>query len=163
MMEPKLKKLINAAFTPGIRRICFFSPVSVFFIFVTLSRLIVGFINGAISNRIIIRVGCVFIILGCLCLFLPHPLFSLAGFILMGFGAAPIVPAIVHENPRRFGPEHSQTVVGYEFASTYLGSFTFPLLTGLAITHISMVIFPILLLCLGAILIVSCERLNKKR
>jgi fucose permease len=137
--------------------------ISVFFIFITLSRLIVGFINGAISSRIIIRTSCVFVILGCLCLFLPHPLFSLAGLILMGFGVAPIIPAIVHENPRRFGPEHSQTVVGYEFASGYLGSFTVPLLAGLAITHISMVIFPIFLLCLAAILIAGCECLSKKR
>jgi predicted MFS family arabinose efflux permease len=123
----------------------------------------VGFINGAISSRIIILTGCVFIIQGCLCLFLPHPLFSLTGFILMGFGAAPVIPAIVHENPRRFGPEHSQTVVGYEFASTYLGSFAVPILTGLAITHISMVVFPIFLLCLSAILIAGCEGLDKKR
>jgi hypothetical protein len=52
--------------------------------------------------------------------------------------------------------------VGYEFASTYLGSFTVPLLAGLAITHISMVAFPVLLLCLGAALIAGSEGLNRK-
>jgi fucose permease len=133
--------------------------VSLFFILLTVGRLIAGIINGAFSNRIILRSGCLFIILGLLCLLLPWPLFSLISFICLGFGAAPIVPAIVHENPRRFGAANSQAIVGYQFAASYFGMFAVPILGGLLISNISMALFPFILIFFAIFLTVSVREI----
>jgi MFS family permease len=120
--------------------------ISIYFFFVTVCRFLAGLINGRISNRIIILSGCACLFLGFVFMLLPMPQCSFIAFMLLGFGIAPVVPALVHENPLRFGTANSQAVVGLQFAASYTGSFAIPILTGFAISNISMALFPFLLL-----------------
>ena len=47
---------------------------------------------------------------------------SKTGLIVIGLGCAPVYPSIIHSTPARFGKEHSQSLVGIQMASAYIGS-----------------------------------------
>ena len=50
--------------------------------------------------------------------------------VLIGLGCAPIYPSIIHSTPERFGKENSQSLVGIQMASAYLGSTLAPKIFG---------------------------------
>ena len=53
---------------------------------------------------------------------LPLPAgISALGFVLIGFGTAPIFPAMLHETPRRFGKGVSGAIMGLQMAVAYTG------------------------------------------
>jgi fucose permease len=147
--------------------------VSLLFIFITAGRFIVGLIGVSfgdskkdvskkgVSNKVIMRAGWLFVISGMLCLFMPWPVFSFAGFICMGLGVAPVLPAIVHDNPRRFGADHSQTITGWLFAASYSGAFAVPILGGILISNVNMMFFPALLVLFAAGLAAGVEKLGQ--
>jgi MFS family permease len=100
---------------------------------------------------------------GALLLLLPLPsFFSLAGFILVGLGCAPIFPCLLHETPARFGKEHSQRIMGYQMATAYTGSTFLPPLLGFMATQTApgIGIFPYFVVVYAAIMILSSEKIN---
>ena len=50
---------------------------------------------------------------------------SLAGFIIIGLGCAPIYPSIIHSTPSNFGKENSGAIIGIQMASAYVGPHLF--------------------------------------
>lgn len=134
---------------------------SLFFAGMTVGRMVTGFITFKLSNRILIRLGQLLALLGAILLTLPVPsVFSLAGFILIGLGLAPIYPGMLHETPARFGKEHSQALMGYQMAVAYTGSTFVPPLFGFLASRTTMDIFPIFLILFVAVMLFSSERLN---
>jgi 4-hydroxybenzoate polyprenyltransferase len=86
------------------------------------------------------------------------PIWSLAGFIFIGLGHAPIFPSMLHETPKRFGKEKAQAMMGLQFASSYLGLSIMPMLIGNIISIEGMMRFyPLLYIALLLMLIVSSE------
>ncbi len=71
---------------------------SLFFIGITTSRLISGFITEKLGDKKMIILGMIFILLGIILLVIPNVNYyvSVVGFIICGMGAGPIYPAIVH-------------------------------------------------------------------
>ncbi|GHT83050.1 MFS transporter [Spirochaetia bacterium] len=119
--------------------------LSLYFVSLTAGRFISGVMSGLLSSKTLIFAGCAFAALGLIFLALPLPLFfSFAAFILLGFGYAPIFPAMLHETPRRFGAIVSQYIMGYQFAVSYIGASFTPILTGMLISRISMTLYPFL-------------------
>ncbi|SFE43529.1 Fucose permease [Paenibacillus catalpae] len=135
--------------------------VSLYYAGITAGRFITGFITFKVSNRNLIRGGQLIALIGALLLFLPLPDgFTLAGFIIVGFGLAPIYPCMLHETPVRFGKKQSQTIMGYQMAVAYTGSTLMPPLLGLLASSLTIGIFPFyIVLCAAAMLLFS-ERLN---
>ncbi|GHV75410.1 MFS transporter [Spirochaetia bacterium] len=130
--------------------------LSLYFVSLTVGRFISGLVSGLMSNKTLIFAGCAFVALGLIFLALPLPLFfSFAAFILLGFGYAPIFPSMLHETPRRFGATVSQAIMGYQFASSYIGASLTPILAGLLISRVSMVLYPVLLAIFLALLVGS--------
>ena len=135
--------------------------VSFYYAGITIGRFITGFITFKISNLILIRIGQIIALVGAALLFLPLPsAFSLVGFIMIGFGLAPIFPCMLHETPTRFGKKHSQTIMGYQMAVAYTGSTFIPPLLGFIASHSTIGIFPICMVIFVAAMLLSSEKLN---
>jgi fucose permease len=135
--------------------------VSLFYAGITIGRLITGFITFKISNRILIRAGQITALVGAALMFLPlPPIFSLAGFMIVGLGLAPIYPCMLHETPVRFGKTHSQTIMGYQMAVAYTGSTFMPPVLGFLASYTTIGIFPTFIVVSAIVMFLFSERLN---
>jgi len=104
--------------------------VSLYFLGITLGRFLSGFLTSHFSNRQLVYLGQGVIGLGILTLFLPFSATILPGFLLIGLGCAPIFPSLLHETPVNFGEQHSQSIMGMQMASAYVGITLMPFLFG---------------------------------
>lgn len=137
------------------------SWVSMYFAGITVGRFIAGFVTFKVSNRVMIRTGQVTALIGAVLLVLPLPAFlSLAGFLIIGLGLAPIYPCMLHETPVRFGKRQSQTVMGYQMAVAYTCSTFMPPLLGFLASHSTIGVFPVYILLSTAVMWLFSERLN---
>ena len=111
-----------------------------------------------------IRSGLVIIAVGLLVMVLPglSDLASLAGLLLTGLGCAPIYPAIIHETPRNFGVENSQTIIGLQMACAYTGSALMPPVFGFLANLFSIALYPIYLGLFLVLMLIMTERLNQR-
>ena len=137
------------------------SLASVFYIGITLGRLLGGFLSLRISNRGMIRIGEGILFAGIAVLIFPVGLWgSIAGFALIGLGCAPIYPCVTHSTPDNFGEENSQAIIGVQMAFAYLGILIMPPLYGLLSQYIGVQILPVYLLILGGIMLWNLEKQN---
>ena len=121
---------------------------SLFYLGVTAGRGLSGFLTLALDDRQMVRLGEGISALGLLALLLPaggEPL-ALAGLVLIGLGCAPVYPCLIHSTPDHFGAENSQSVIGVQMASAYVGTCLMPPLFGLIAAHIDPALFPVYLL-----------------
>jgi fucose permease len=139
------------------------SFAGLFFIGITIGRMISGFLTIKFTDAAMIRIGQVLIAFGILLLLIPKPAFlSLVGFSMIGFGCAPIYPCIIHSTPGHFGADKSQALIGVQMASAYIGSCFMPPVFGLLANHISPALLPVYLLIFLVLMVVMHELLNKK-
>lgn len=135
--------------------------ISLFFAGITIGRFITGFITFRLSNRILIRGGQMTALTGTVLMLLPLPTgFSLAGFIILGLGLAPIFPCMLHETPTRFGKQNSQTIMGYQMAMAYTGSTFIPPVLGFLASYSTIGIFPFFIVIFAAAMLLFSEKLN---
>ncbi len=135
--------------------------VSTYYAGITIGRFLCGFITMRFDNKIMIRGGLAIIALGSVLLFLPLPTEICAiGFVCVGLGCAPIFPCMIHETPRSFGTTHSQTIIGYQMASAYIGVTFLPPIVGVVANNTSIAIFPFVIAIFLAFLIFSTERIT---
>ena len=146
-------------FTPGLAA----GLASMCYIGITVGRLFNGFLAIKLSDKVLIRTGLGILSLGILLIFIPlHSAFSVVGFIVAGFGCAPIYPCIIHMTPDIFGREKSQAIIGVQMAFAYIGFLTVPPLFGLIADYISISLLPAFLLMFLVIMIVMHEVTIKK-
>ncbi|MFD2331016.1 MFS transporter [Cohnella sp. GCM10020058] len=135
--------------------------VSMFYMGITIGRLITGFVTFKLANRALIRYGQATALAGALLLVLPLPAgFSFAGLMIIGLGLAPIYPCMLHETPVRFGKRHAPSIMGYQMAVAYTGSTLMPPLLGFLASHSTIGIFPYYLALSAAAMFLFSERLN---
>lgn len=103
---------------------------SLYFLGITLGRFLSGFLTAHFSNRQLVYLGQAVIGLGLVCLILPVNATIIPGFLLVGLGCAPIFPSLLHETPVNFGEQNSQTIMGMQMASAYVGITLMPFLFG---------------------------------
>lgn len=123
------------------------SFASIFYVGITGGRAISGFIAEKLEDKNMIRLGFIVIFIGLILLtFSFHYTIALIGLATVGFGCAPIYPSIIHSTPERFGRENSQSLIGIQMASAYIGSAFMPKLFGILsdVTNIS--VYPFYLL-----------------
>lgn len=135
---------------------------SLFYIGITVGRLVSGFITEKLGDKNLIRYGIITIIFGIILVGLPLESGSLAlvGLIVVGFGCAPVYPSIIHSTPINFGAENSQVIIGIQMASAYVGSTLMPPLFGLIAGKTTIALYPIYLLIIAIMMIFTSERLN---
>jgi len=124
----------------------------------TVGRLLSGFAARRWSDETLIRIGQTACLTGAvLTILAPAAWVALLGIGLMGLGFAPIYPSMLHQTPRRFGAARSQSVMGLEMASAYLGSTCFPPLFGILAGRFTTSLYPWYLLALAAAMLVCSE------
>ena len=86
---------------------------------------------------------------------------ALAGLLIIGLGCAPIYPCVIHSTPIYFGADRSQSIIGVQMASAYVGNCLMPPLFGIIANHINIGLLPFYLLLLITGLIIMHENLCK--
>ena len=132
---------------------------SLFYIGLTIGRFLGGFIMNKLGDRRMILLGTCILSCGVISLMLPtgNQLVSLIGFIIIGFGCAPVYPCIIHSTPDNFGAEYSGAIIGIQMASAYVGSTFMPPLFGLLGSLISFRILPVYLAVFIILMITMTE------
>ena len=135
---------------------------SLFLAGITLGRFISGFVADRIGDKNMMRIGIMVIVLGLALIMLPisAALSALLGLILIGLGAAPIYPAIIHSTPTLFGKENSHAVVGIQMASAYCGSLLMPPAFGIFAQYVHIGAFPYYMAFFVVIMLWMTERAN---
>lgn len=130
----------------------------------TVGRFLNGFVADKFGDRKMIRVGIITMILGIVMVLLPLQTnaVALCGLVVIGLGAAPVYPCIIHSTPTNFGKENSQSLVGIQMASAYCGSTFMPPLFGLIAQYIHIGLYPVYLAVFAALMLIMTEILNKK-
>ncbi len=135
---------------------------SLFYLGITLGRLASGVITEKVGNKNMVRLGQGILVFGIVFFILPFgETASLISLILIGVGCAPIFPSLLHETPINFGAQNSQSVMGIQMASAYIGSTFMPPLFSALAKLTSIALLPFLLLLLAVFMIIMTERVNR--
>lgn len=143
---------------------------AVFLLGITLGRIASGFLTSKFNNSDLIRIGQILCLVGISILFIT--MFAakawsgmwyaaMGGIFVFGLGCAPIFPSMLHETPRRFGTEASQSVVGIQMACAYTGGMIMPPIAGLIAQYVGMWVYPCFLLVGTIGMLIAAERLRR--
>jgi len=137
---------------------------ALFYLGETGGRFLSGFIADKFGDRKMIQTGSITMLLGVVMILLPleTTVFALAGLLVIGIGAAPVYPCVIHSTPFNFGKENSQALVGIQMASAYCGSTFMPPVFGLIAQHISIGFYPLYLAVFAVLLLGMTEMLHRK-
>ncbi|MDR1531948.1 MAG: MFS transporter [Clostridiales bacterium] len=135
--------------------------VSLFFLGITAGRMVSGFASIKLSNEALIRIGAILIIAGLALMLPPLPvIFTIIAMMLVGFGLAPIYPAMLHQTPIYFGKQNAQATMGLQMAFAYTGTTLMPPLFGQVFSRVSFSVMPYALLVCAAGLLAFTARLT---
>lgn len=136
---------------------------SLFFLGITIGRIITGFLTLKWNDTQLVRIGQGIIGIGILLFLFPLGEYAaLAGLAFIGLGCAPIYPSIIHATPDYFGASRSQAIIGIEMACAYIGNCLMPPLFGWIANNITIALFPGFLLFLLCLMVVMHATLIKK-
>lgn len=139
---------------------------SMFYLGMTISRLISGFITEKLKDKTMVRIGYLISLSGIILLLIPTniKIIPIIALLLTGIGCGPIYPSLIHYAPIAFDKKYSQIIIGLQMAFAYTGSTFMPPLFGLIATHINIKLFPIFVLIFTLIGFILIEILfHKKR
>ena len=138
------------------------SWASLFYLGITVGRLLCGFLTLRLDDRRMVMLGQWGLLAGIVLLALPLPSpFALAAMVVIGMGCAPIYPSMIHDTPRLFGQQRSQSLIGLQMASAYVGSALMPPLFGLLGQNVSFGLYPFFLLALWGLAVLVRRRLYR--
>ena len=148
----------SRGFTPGTAAVC----TACFYAAITGGRIAVGFVVDRHGNRRLVAWGLGLAMLGILWFAAAAATPWTAGLalILVGIGFAPVYPCMMHEVPRRFAPEATQTVIGRQSGAASLGAAALPALAGGVAQH-SLAAVPVLIAAMILLLAGSVRQLNR--
>ena len=138
---------------------------SMFYLGMTTSRLLSGFITEKLKDKLMIRLGYLISICGLLLILLPTNIkfIPIIGLFICGIGCGPIYPSMIHSTPILYNKKYSQIIIGLQMAFAYTGSTLVPPLFGLIATYINIKLFPIFLLIFTITGYILFEILFKKK
>lgn len=146
--------LVARGFEPEIGAIA----VSLMFASVMVGRILSGFFAIKFTDMRLVHAGIAIVVLGCLVLVLPLPLwFTPVCICLLGLGCAPVYPSLIHATPARFGEELSGRAISIQMAGSYVGSILMPPTFGLVASKTSVIVWPVALaVFVGCLLLCVC-------
>lgn len=136
---------------------------SFFYLGITVGRFLCGFVADRMGDKALIRLGGGIVGAGILLVLIPFPVTTpaLLGLVIIGFGCAPVYPAIIHSTPFYFGKENSQALIGIQMACAYVGSTFMPPLFGTLAARIGIWLYPVFLLVFEVLMVLTSEKLNR--
>lgn len=137
--------------------------VGLFYFGITAGRFISGFLTLRIANKNLVRIGQAMLLMGVLLLFISNSVAMLcAALLLVGLGCAPIYPTLLHQTVDYFGVEFSQSMMGMQMASAYVGSTISPIIIGFIAAYTGNRILPFTLAIFLLIMIGMTEYCSRK-
>ena len=134
-----------------------------FFIGITTGRAISGFATFRFNDSQMVRIGQGIMLAGIIIMLLPiSKTLAMIGIVAIGVGCAPVYPSLIHSTPDHFGADKSQSIIGLQMASAYLGTCLMPPLFGVLANALSIGLMPFYLLALLALMIVTHEQLCRR-
>lgn len=131
---------------------------SLFFWGMTTGRILTGFIADRLGDTRVIRIGIIILIVAIpLTLLIPTSALPVALF-LLGLGAGPFYPMMIHQTPRLYGSDASASLIGLQMASAYVGSTLMPPLFGLISKFTGLWTFPLYLTSFFLLLLFATEK-----
>lgn len=136
---------------------------SLFFIGITVSRMISGFISIKIDDKYMVRYGLSLILFASVMMLIPFNTHipSLVALVLLGLGCGPIYPSYIHMIPINFDRKYSSSIIGIQIAFAYLGFTFMPLLFSRLIEIINISILPKTIFILALCCLLFSEILNR--
>ena len=132
------------------------SYLTLYYIGITSSRLISGFISKKFHEQSIVYCGYSIVLVALILLFLPLPItFKAISLFLIGFGNGPTYPNLTYLTPINFGKEISQSIIGLQMAACNVGILLMPPLFGFIAEWLGLSTFPIYLSVLYIAMVVS--------
>jgi MFS family permease len=148
---------VGRGFSVGQSAAC----VAAFYGAITGGRILAGMVVDRWGNRNVIRGGVIIALVGAgVFIAARTPTLASVALVLLGVGYAPVYPGLMHEVPRRFAPEATQTVIGRQSGAAYLGMAVVPPLLGL-VAGWSLEVIPVALLLGIALLLFGIRRLDQ--
>lgn len=135
---------------------------ALFYLGETVGRFLNGVIADKFGDKKMIRIGTIGMLAGIGMILVPLPTdaVALCGLVVLGLGAAPVYPCIIHSTPVNFGKENSQSLVGIQMASAYCGSTFMPPVFGLLAQFINVSLYPAFLGVFALLLLLLTECVN---
>ena len=128
--------------------------IMIYYIGMTLGRFLSGVLAAKLHSWKIIKLGQIVLGLALLVLILPGGVYlCVLGMFLIGLGNGPLFPNFNYLTPENFGSDISQSIIGIQMASAYIGIMIAPTVCGLLGQVFGMVIFPFYLIVFYAIMI----------
>ena len=138
------------------------SFAAIFYIGITLGRFLCGFISMKMNDKQMINIGLYIISSGIILLLIPKSgITTITGLIFIGLGCAPIYPALIHSTPSNFGEENSQSIIGMQMASAYVGTTFMPAFFGLIQKYTGISFYPIFLAIFAITMIIFLKKMHK--
>ena len=136
---------------------------TLFFLGITIGRFLSGFVTLKFNNRQMVHFGIVLISIGIIMMIIPiTQFFMLISFIMIGLGCAPIFPSLLHQTPDNFGIKYSQSLMGVQMASAYVGTTFVPPIFGLLASLLGYRIMPFFIGIILLLMIIMVTTLNKR-
>lgn len=137
---------------------------SLFYIGITVGRLLSGFVADRFGDHKMTRFGLCGITAGVILVLLPLPdIFALSGLVMIGFGCAPIYPCQIHATPSLFGTDRAQAMIGMQMACAYIGTTLMPPLFGVIAEKAGLRMFPLFLAFFLVLMALLTERARQKQ
>jgi len=139
--------------------------VTFFLASLTLGRIITGVVVKKTGNLIMLRIGLIVALIGCVAgIFADSPTSYQICVILYGLGTSPVFPLLIHETPIRFTEKVSRKLVGFQVAGAQLGGSVLTMVVAaiLAYTDIKW-LMPIEVILYSIVLILNELIVRKKR
>ncbi len=136
---------------------------ALFYLGETFGRFANGFIADRFGDRKMIQIGLWMMIAGIVMVIFPVNTNALAlvGLVVIGLGAAPIYPCMIHATPVNFGAENSQALVGIQMASAYCGTTLAPPVFGWIAQHLSLSLYPFYLGIFALLMLATVQQMNR--
>lgn len=126
----------------------------IFYIGLTTGRFLSGIAATKLHSWQIIKISMIILGIAVAILLPPFPIYiSTAAMFLIGLGGGPLFPNYNYLTPQSFGADISQSVMGIQMASAYIGIMLAPPLCGILGQTFGMVIFPYYLLIFYCLMI----------
>ena len=137
---------------------------ALFYMGITIGRLLSGFITEKVGEKRLIGIGMGVFTFAIVMIALDRGGYylTLAGLFLTGFGCAPVYPSMLHLTPQFVGKEKALYLVGIQMASAYVGINLMPPLFGVLSDHIWNGLFPFFLLFFAMMMLLAFRALCRR-
>lgn len=136
--------------------------VTFYYIGMTFGRFLSGVFATKLHSWKIIAIGEIILGAALVLILLPAPVYVCAiGMFLIGFGNGPLFPNLNYLTPENFGADVSQSVMGVQMSTAYVGIMLAPMLCGVIGQTLGMWTFPIYLSVFYIIMVPATIRAKK--